>query len=222
MRLTPMTSMHPVSLRIARYVFACLLTLAACVARAADIEAVVLTTSWSPSGVGGSVVMDYRPAVLFRNGSYTTDAERALGAPRVDGRWQRSGSGYALTDAKGNIKRVEPKMRARPAAGGLTLSGNYRALGGSGQPFSGVPMVTAFKNFQFNNDGSVLMGSGGGATGGGVVTYGKKGAMARYRLDGWTITLTFADGRSERRLFYLFPDSNRSIGVGGSTLVARK
>ena len=45
---------------------------------------------------------------------------------------------------------------------------------------------------------------------------------ARYTLNGWTITTTDAEGRSDTRLFYFFPDSNDVIGVGGSTLSRRR
>jgi hypothetical protein len=45
--------------------------------------------------------------------------------------------------------------------------------------------------------------------------------MARYALDGWTITFDYPDGRSQQHLFYLFPDIPRAIGVGGSTLSRR-
>jgi hypothetical protein len=189
--------------------------------RAADIEAVVLTSSWSPSGYGGMVVVDYRPAVLYRDGSYSTDGERALAGGRVDGRWQRSGAGYTLTDARGKSTRVEGKMRARPATRGLTLEGHYRNLAGAGTGAMGTPMVVAFKSIRFAHDGSVRMGSGGGVSGAGVVSHGKKEAVARYALDGWTITFRYPDGRREQRLFYLFPDGPRAIGVGGSTLSRR-
>lgn len=190
----------------------------------AEIEAVVLSAKWSPSGVGGTVVANYRPAVLYRDGSYTTDGERALArGAQIDGRWQREGRGYRLTEAtKGRTTHIEAKMRGRPAEPGLTLTGNYRNLAGAGLANSGVPMVTAFKSFEFAGDGTVRMGSGGGASSDDVVAHGKKSTAARYRLDGWTITLTYPDGRIEQRLFYFFPDSNRAIGVGGSTLTARR
>lgn len=187
------------------------------------IEQVLLLTRWSPGGIGGMVIMKYVPAVLYRDGTYSTDAERALdGQARLDGRWRREGGGWLLTDQKGKTERVEAKMAARPAPAGHVLAGRYRSLGGAGLVNTNVPSVSAYQAFEFQPDGRLDLGQGGGASGGGVVAYGKSQSSARYRLDGWTIRLTHADGRIEQRLFYLFPDGDRGIGVGRATLSARK
>ena len=42
-----------------------------------------------------------------------------------------------------------------------------------------------------------------------------RGAAGRYRIDGWTITFTYPDGRTEQGLFFRYPDSEDVIGVGG-------
>lgn len=187
------------------------------------IEYVALLTRWSPVGVGGSVVMRYRPAILYADGRYTLDAARALeeGAPK-DGHWARIGDAVELTGADGKTTRVQRKMFARPARSGQTLQGSYRALSGAGLAHTNVPSVVAFETFDFGADGTVRMGRGGGASGGGVVTHAGTEDTARYRLEGWSITFIHPDGRSERRLFYLFPDGDRAIGLGSTTLSSRR
>lgn len=55
-----------------------------------------------------------------------------------------------------------------------------------------------------------------------MATNGRQAAIARYRLDGHAITLTFPDGRTETRLFYFFPDSDTAIGLGSDTLSLRR
>ncbi len=190
-------------------------------ASAADrvIEAVVLTTAWSPSGIGGSVVMNYRPAVLYKDGSFSGDADRALRSDaRIDGRWQRNGSGFVLQGADGKARQVPAKMRARPATAGQPLEGAYRSLSGAGAAGTGVTTVAAFNTMQFETDGRVVLAQGAGASGGGTATHGMRSVVARYRLDGHTITVTHDDGRREQRLFFLFPDSDRAVGVGAMSL----
>ncbi len=187
------------------------------------IEAVVLTSAWSPSGIGGSVVINYRPTVLYKDGSFSRDAERALrGDARIDGRWRRDGSGFVLQGAEGKAQAVPAKMRTRPATQGQTLEGAYRSLSGAGAAGTGVSTVAAFKTMQFSADGRVVLAQGAGASGGGVTTHGAKSATARYQLDGHTITVTHDNGQREQRLFYLFPDSDRAVGVGALSLSARR
>ena len=193
--------------------------------RADDIEAVVLVQGYSMTGVGGAILLKYSPAVLYRDGRYSKDAKRALqGDARIDGRWQRSGSGWTLTDNKGKSTQVKSSMRAEPADRGTPLQGSYRSLGGVGAPGQDVAVVSAWSAMQFGRDGTVQMGQGAGATTGTVATGGKQSNAARYELDGHVITLTFADGRREQRLFYFLPgkDGQQAIGVGSSTLSKRR
>lgn len=84
-------------------------------------------------------------------------------------------------------------------------------------------VVSAWSALQFGRDGTVRMGQGAGATTDDVVAGSRQSAVARYRLDGHVITLSFADGHSEQRLFYFLPgnDGRRAIGVGSSTLSMR-
>jgi hypothetical protein len=211
--------------RLFRVVLSGALLLPSVAVPAADraIEAVVLTTAWSPSGIGGTVVMNYRPAVLYKDGSFSRDAERALrsDAP-IDGRWQRDGSGFVLQGADGKAQQVPAKMRARPAAAGQTLEGAYRSLSGAGAAGTGVSTVAAFNSMEFSASGRLILAQGAGASGGGLSTRGTQSATARYQLDGHTITVTHDNGQREQRLFYLFPDSDRAVGVGALSLAARR
>jgi hypothetical protein len=186
------------------------------------IEAVVLRQGYS-MGYGGAITLEYKPAVLFRDGSYSEDTARALeGNARVDGRWQRSGGGWALTPSKGKPVDVSAKMLARPAKAGATLDGAYRSLSGVGGPNANVAMVAAWKNVQFSSDGTMRQAQGAGADAGSVVTASSKAIAARYQLSGYSIAMTYPDGHTETKLFYLFPDSDNAIGLGGSTLSKRR
>ena len=188
---------------------------------AGRIEAVVLKQGYG-MGYGGAITLRYAPAVLLRDGSYTTDVDSALQAqPRIDGRWRRDGGGFELIARDGKRARVPAQMRARPADPGATLAGAYRSLSGAGGQNLHVAVVAAWKNLRFARDGSVRAAQGAGADAGNLVTGGSRAAVARYRLDGHTIALTHPDGRTETRLFYFFPDSDNTIGLGADTLSAR-
>jgi len=160
--------------------------------------------------------------VLFADGRYSADAASALTPqPRFDGRWQRDGSAYAFSPDSGKAFTVPAKLRARSAPQG-GLQGSYRSLGGVGAVGQGVPVVAAAKTLQFDRDGSWHSDSAAGATTPGLATSNRSAVAGRYRLDGHSITLTHADGRSETRLFYVFPDSDRVIGIGAGVYTGAK
>lgn len=82
------------------------------------IEAVVLVQGYG-SGYNGMITVEYRPAVLYADGTYTKDAARALAAaPPVAGRWKRRGTGFVLQPAGGKPIEVPAPMPATwsPAA----------------------------------------------------------------------------------------------------------
>lgn len=195
-----------------------------CAIAAPPIEAVVLHRGHG-MGYGGAITVAYRARVLYADGSYTADAKQALGdSPRVDGRWQRDGGGYLLQPTRAGSKpeRIGPKMKARPAPRGATLQGEYRSLSGVGSPGTGVPVVAAARAMRFAKDGTLTIQTSASASNRDTVTTGHGGAVARYALNGWTLTTTGPDGRADTRLFYFFPDGNDVIGVGGSTLSRRR
>lgn len=201
-----------------------IVTIPTVAAASSPIEAVVLHPGYS-MGFGGAITVTYDPRVLYADGSYTTDAEGALGAsPRIDGRWKRDGGGYVLRPTKGGSKpeRIEPKMKARSAPRGTTLEGEYRNLSGAGAIGMDVPLVAAARALHFAKDGTLSIMTSASASTGDTVATGHRGAAARYTLNGWTITITGGDGRPDTRLFYFFPDGNDVIGVGDSTLSRRR
>jgi hypothetical protein len=188
---------------------------------ATPIETVVLERGHS-LGFGNAITVVYRPRVLFADGRWTGAPASALSdAPRIDGRWQRDGDTFVLTTAQGQHKRIAASQQARPASPGMRLDGEYRRSGGAGAAGTGTAVVAAWSAWRFHPDGRLAAAQGAGATAGGVATDSATGQAARYRLDGWTLTVEHGDGRRERQLFYRFPDSDRAIGVGAQVLSRR-
>ena len=182
----------------------------------------VVLVRGSGTGYNSMVTLVFRPCILFRDGTYSEDANTVFGLrPVIDGRWRRDGKGWLLTGRDGETNRVEPDFRARPAAPGSTLSGEFANMSGVGAANTGVAVVSTWNNFEFHRDGTVALDRGAGASTSSVVTGGRQTGSARYRLEGYSIVFQHPDGRTERKLFYYFPDSDRAIGFGDSTLTLR-
>ncbi|MDP4022880.1 hypothetical protein Q8W71_09625 [Methylobacterium sp. NEAU 140] len=180
----------------------------------------------SPSfGVGGLMIMDFEPLILFRDGTTFEVGTAALedvdlaaaraAEPRRFGRWTRSATGYVLTDAKGRSDDHKLQdgqfFRAFPAPAGDAFTQSYRRLSGGGNTaMGGDVMIAVSSRYDFRADGTYGRGGSVGATNSGAST-GVGTAVAgrprqedgRYALDRHTLTLTGPDGRL-RRLFFAF------------------
>lgn len=221
-RPAPIAQIDQARRRACRAVAAGLLAAIATAATAAPtIDTIVLERGHSV-GVGNAITVVYRARVLFADGRWTGAADTALDpTPRIDGRWQREGDEFVLTSQAGQRKRIAASLQARAATADLRLDGEYRRLGGVGAPGTGTAAVAAWTAWRFFADGRLTSAQGAGATAGGMATAAASQAAGRYRLDGWTLAVEHADGRRERHLFYRFPDSDRSIGVGAQVLTRR-
>ncbi|SFU50543.1 hypothetical protein SAMN02799631_00996 [Methylobacterium sp. 174MFSha1.1] len=196
-------------------------------------------------GVGGMVVIEYEPLILFRDGTSYEIADAALedvdlaaeraAHPRRFGRWTRAGDAYRLTGQGGKPQDYKLQdgsfFRAFPAeAGERTIARAYRRLSGGGTSAMGGDVTVAVSNrYDFRQDGTYGRGGSLGATNSGASTgvgsaIGRRRAPegGRYALERHTLTLAGPDGRS-RRLFFAFgsqgdparPDREMAF-IGGS------
>lgn len=189
------------------------------------------------AGVGGGVYPNYVPYLFLKDGTVTDDlsyyptsvndiAAWRRRDPRGWGKWTRSGGVISIQwdDARRKADRWEKWVETRAGAPGKTLTGTYRSISGGGNTaLGGDAMVVAWGLYEFFADGTVVVG-GGASSSNSTVTTGARRAeqRARYRIDGYTITLTFAGGRSERQWFYLYPDSDGALGIGERVFSQRK
>ncbi len=195
------------------------------------------------AGVGGGIYPSYEPYILLQDGSITDDlsyyprAESDMAAwrarkPRAWGRWTRNGFTVSIrwNDPRRKPETWDKWFVARPGDPALALSGLYQSIGGGGNTALGGDFIAAaWKDFRFSPNGIVTAGAGSGSYSGGsgtgvsVATSSQKAAQqARYRIERYTIRLDYMDGRSERRWFYRFPDSDKALGIGGSTYSLRQ
>lgn len=177
--------------------------------------------SFTGFGVGGGVTMDFEPIVLFRDGSYYEVEGPALedvdlaGArarePRNWGSWRRQGASFILTDNRGRSNDHQLQQgsffKAFPASA-APLRGTFESVGGGGNSaLGGDVTIASTDRLVFNADGSFGTRRSTGALNSGA-TSGVGSAVAARRAGGGrfsvrdhTLTLTHADGRTERRFF---------------------
>jgi hypothetical protein len=206
----------------------------------AAIEGVYFVAEYG-FGVGGFMTSSFQPYLLLKNGAVTKDfsvapeeldVERSQReSPKDWGRWQRQGGTLAITWNQGKPQSWKTWYVGIPARAGETLTGRYYNLKGGGNvAFGGGVMTFASKAIRFAPDGRFSLERKGGATSEeagpfGTVTTSKESA-GTYRLSGYTLTLTFGDGRVERRPFLFFSTKNKAkdpkaIFIGEDNYVLR-
>ncbi|VWX54251.1 DUF6683 family protein [Novosphingobium sp. 9U] len=190
-----------------------------------NVEGVYFRSAFT-FGVGGMMVQEFEPLVLFRDGTYYAIDEAALedvdlaaehaAKPGHFGKWQKTGARYTLVDDDDKDGRSDPValqdgqfFKAFPAeASGGKLAATYsRVSGGGNTALGGDVIVGGRTDLTFSPDGSFgRKGSGGGmntgATSGvGVSVHGSNASAGRYQIKNYTITMTQPDGRTERKFF---------------------
>ncbi|HEU4689530.1 MAG TPA: hypothetical protein VFS23_14250 [Vicinamibacterales bacterium] len=188
-------------------------------------------------GLGGMTIIEFRPYLLFKDGSILrspSDAPADLDVSRSRAARPKDWGRFAITSDRiqvqwgdGKSQTIDKWWTARPATSGGRLSGPYRYSGGSGNTaLGGSAMVVRSSQYRFNTDGTFSNDTFGGGSNSslGVQTAAGSGRQGggSYHLDGYTIELKTTDGRVQRLLFFFFPDSEDAIGVGNQVLSKQK
>ena len=127
--------------------------------------------------------------------------------PRRWGRWQRNGKIVQLAWDDGRKSTLETEggtyvKPCRPARAGETLAQTFSMQSGSTTGAIGArTIVSTSRNLIFRPDGT--FGSRGGTVGLtlSTTTGTSSGGVGRYRLSGYTLALTNADGSGEQRMY---------------------
>ena len=101
------------------------------------------------------------------------------------------------------------------------IKGSYETIGGGGNTaLGGNAMIMVASNISFNNKGQFTLektaGGSNSAAGVSTSTYSKNNTAGTYTLNGYSIELKFNDGKVTKQLFYFYPDSHTTFGIGGS------
>lgn len=199
--------------------------------KSSQILGVFLDESYNV-GVGGMMVIQYDPILLLRDGSARRDLEippldvnlaQDKTANRTDwGRWTRQGAKIKVKWSDGDTDELKASFKTRPAKPGETLKRGYSSIGGGGNTALGGDVMTFYSNsYLFGRDGSFSAKKSGGGGNSGATALSTSKNAGRYRLDGYTLTFRFNDGRVVRKLFYFYPDDNKSdvIGIGDDAYI---
>jgi hypothetical protein len=188
-------------------------------------------------GYGGMLTFNPEPVVLFRNGDALRDAEGlnfggGLAAHKSANpddwtKWRRSGAAIEIMKSDGWKKITYTKTMDRLPKG-FALQGNYRSTSGTGSlATGGGDAVVAWSNMSFDTQGGFSTGRGAGASSsssaGSVVTSGQApNEYGRYAINGYTLMLSYADGRTERRMIVTDPADTKVIWLDGTGYTRRK
>jgi hypothetical protein len=188
-------------------------------------------------GYGGMLTFNPTPVALFRNGDALLDVE-ALSAqgglaahrganPDDWTKWRRNGAAIEIMKDSGWEKITYTKTMDR-LPNGYTLQGSYRSTGGTGSlATGGGDAVIAWSTMSFDKQGGFSSGGGAGASSssgsGSVVTSGQSpNEYGRYSINGYTLTLNYADGRVERRMIVTEAADPSVIWLDGTGYTRRK
>jgi hypothetical protein len=179
-------------------------------------------------GYGGFITTDIYPVVLFRDGRALTDvtglsdiAASRRAHPEDWTQWRRSGGEIQFLK-KGGWERIAFRKTYASLPPGFRLDGYFSRLSGTGNVgVGGTDSVTLVRAYRFWPDGSVVRGAVAGSsasTGDSSVVTRSTAPDARghYRIDGLTLTISYDNGVSERRMIVADPsDPKTAIWLDG-------
>ena len=189
-------------------------------------------------GYGGFITLDIYPILLLKDGQVLKDVEALMYAGGLEAhraaqpddwsRWRRSAGELQLLGAKGWEKMKFQTTYAK-LPDGFRLDGLYRRLGGSGTlGVGGSDAVAVWNEYRFFADGTLVRGGGAGARSeAGDVTTASQSVAAdrrgRYRIEGLTLHITYADGSTEQRILITDPkDPKGAIWIDGKGYPQRR
>ncbi len=178
--------------------------------------------------------------LLLKDGRVTNDYDRPIAYidPAVDapkkpgswGRWVRAGNKVNITWNDGDTDSIDATSDNLMIGGppGMKIAGYYRHVSGGGtgmvgQGYLNSSSYTFFADGTFESDRSSSFSVGGYDSSGAQTTIasgGSSGGGARgtYYVDGYTLTLTYPDGRVSRKMVAVYAKDVANIKRGSLML----
>ncbi len=194
------------------------------------IEATLLELYYI-SGVGGMILPDYKPIVLFKDGTAIRDFEQPIAEidvaqfvknqPNDVSRWQNVAGGYSVQWPDDDEATVTKSSAERPKTfpDGHHLNDYWKRLSGAGNSAMGGDVSVAVSNgYRFFPDGRFSTDSAVSSSAPGVFvgSTGDKGGT--YQLNGSALILTYANGKTKRlSIYYGGPINDPVLWLGGSS-----
>ncbi|MEM7765723.1 MAG: hypothetical protein AAF290_16780 [Pseudomonadota bacterium] len=149
----------------------------------------------------------------FSDNPYTIDINASRRESPDDwGRWRKRGSALQVTWPGDEPDLWENWFTTRPAVDGQTISGRFQ----SADPFGGG-RVANFNTVAFDANGRFSWASlKGGDTGAWLPAYSDTRRAGRYKLDRYSIRLTYNDGTIEHYAFCFYPKDFEHFVIGAN------
>jgi hypothetical protein len=206
-------------------------------AAATQVQAFAFDTRMQ-MGAGGALWPTPVPVVLMRDGSALTDIEglahpggleaHRAAKPKAWTQWRRSGGKLQL-QAREGWKNMSYNVAYEKLPSDFRLDGRYQSLSGAGTvAVGGGSSVAAWQVYEFSRDGRVSRGGGAGgraeASGDSTTASARAPTRSgRYRIDGLTLNIQYADGSTERRLIVADPkDPKTALWLDGTGYSRRR
>lgn len=202
---------------------------------AAGIDTVGFITQ-TRMGIGGSLTFEPTPVVLFKSGDALTriaalkdgDSIAALKAakPADWTRWRRNG-GVIELERKDGWKKLDYTKTMDALPRGLKLAGRYQRISGGGNSsFGGTSTIVSWSEVTFVKDGTFVSSGGASASdhagdSSTLVTGASPDQHGSYDIDGYVLTLRYADGRVVHRLIVADAQDLDVVWLDGNGYTAR-
>ena len=188
-------------------------------------------------GVGGFMMMNIYPVVLFRDGTALTaveglgfqaglDAHRAA-HPSDWTRWRRQSGEYQL-ESKGKWEKLQFRKTYSTLPAGFRLNGRFSRTSGTGNiAMGGTASVIVESAYAFTTDGHVIRGGFAGSmnTSSDVSVVTRSVAANRrgqYTIDGITLRISYDDGSRVQFIIVTDPADPSVIWLDGASYVREK
>jgi hypothetical protein len=201
------------------------------------IEGIYFVTTYGV-GIGGGIIPNFRPYLLFKDGSiykklniapeYLDIQKSKQEQPQNWGKWKSQGRTIDITWQQGKPQTWKKWYVGMPANASDKLSGKYRTIGGGGNTaFGGDVAIVSSNTINFTPDGRFSLANSRGATSSSSTVTSNSNTSGKYQLKGYTLTLQFDDGKTQNLAFYFYTDKNgvkdpKAIGIGENNYFKRK
>lgn len=177
-------------------------------------------------GVGGFLIQDVRPVVLFRNGQALRNVRglshpRGLEAHRQEKpndwtRWRRNGNRIELQTSSG-WRALPFNTTYQTLPNQFRLNGTYRAISGGGDvAMGGGTTVAIWGEYSFFLDGRVTRNGGAGMISPeSAVSSTAATQNGQYQIDGLLLRMRYSDGSTENRVIITHPADPSAIWLDG-------
>ncbi|QHT65594.1 hypothetical protein GXP67_02410 [Rhodocytophaga rosea] len=177
-------------------------------------------------GVGGFLYPEYRPYLLFKDGSIYQNLDTSIDKldvakskqqePKEWGTWEKKGNEFSITWSDGDTETwgEDEWFTTQAATAGEKIKGSYESISGGGNvAFGGDVMIFSATTISFDGDKFTYESTGGGSTSN-LTAYSSQDKAGTYELKGNSIILKFNNGAVEKKFFYFYPDGKDVFGIG--------